>query len=114
MTKALLVPAGDVISGGPRITVETVDGLGDYQRLVGGFVEAIYLDDATVLVNEEGLPIGLKENVVVSAYLAAKGAPVGRIVGDALLVGPVVGDQFADVPESILQVLGHLQSGGIG
>lgn len=76
------------------------DELREYQRRVGGYVEAVGLDGGAVLLcNEEGKLRGLPHNVTL---------PGGEeIVGTAVIVG-VDGDEFADAPYRIAEARSRL------
>lgn len=59
----------------------TKASLADMQRAVGGYIEPVDTKDFTVMVNEEGLLIGLPLNAVASAI-------TGRyLVGNVAIVG---------------------------
>lgn len=66
------------------------------QRSVAGFIETITLvrEKAVMIVNEEGVLLGLPVNVIASAVANT------QIVGTAIVVG-VDGEEFADVPEDV-------------
>ncbi len=56
------------------------------QALVGGYIEFVSLRDGSALVvNEEGLLLGLEPNPTATAIAVTKGMPV-RIVGTALFL----------------------------
>lgn len=70
--------------------------LGALQNEVGGYIEVVMLSDkAAMIVNEEGLLLGLSPNVIASAAAGT------LIVGNALIVG-VDGEDFTDVPSDII------------
>lgn len=66
------------------------------QRSVAGFIETITLvrEKAVMIVNEEGVLLGLPVNVIASAVANT------QIVGTAIVVG-VDGEEFTDVPEDV-------------
>lgn len=66
------------------------------QRSVAGFIETITLvrDRVVMIVNEEGVLLGLPVNVIASAVANT------QIVGTAIVVG-VDGEEFTDVPEDV-------------
>ena len=66
------------------------------QEAVGGYIETVRLrvDNAVMIVNEEGLLLGMPYNATASALA---GQP---IVGTAVVVG-VNGDEFTDIPDII-------------
>lgn len=82
MVRALHVP----VSGSAQVV--QVDALTDYQRLVGGFIEAIPRPPSglTVYVDEEGLGKNLAPNWSLYVLLRALG-PGQTFVGDALIFG---------------------------
>jgi len=50
-------------------TVEIIDAsLDSLQKIVGGYIEAVYIDDFALVVNEEGVLKGLPYNAHVSGY----------------------------------------------
>ena len=66
----------------PQVTcLETNPPLADLQKSVGGFIEAVYLDDGRCMwVNEEGLLKGLEYNVEASKIARQ------HIFGDVVIV----------------------------
>lgn len=105
MTNALVIPADPSIP----VHVETVAGLPDYQRLTGGYIEAVPLDreDLTLFVNEEGKVVNLERNeradTLWRQLLTSGRIPGDYIAGDAVLVGfdPETGEQI-DVPQEFM------------
>ena len=95
--KALLIPAS-----GSVVEVEQ-DGLGDLQRLVEGYVEALPVDgrqDATAYVNEEGLQEGLPGNARATQLL---GIP---IAGPAVLCGfDATTGEHKSIPDDLAQAV---------
>lgn len=76
--------------------IEIENTLGALQNEVGGYIEVVMLSDkAAMIVNEEGLLLGLSPNVIASAAAGT------LIVGNALIVG-VDGEDFTDVPFDII------------
>ena len=78
--------------GFPPVTREVENELEDLQRLVGGYIEAVRLDDIIILVNEEGKNLGLPPNFYVEAI-------------DDMIVGPAVfvrenKEEFASMSEN--------------
>lgn len=50
-------------------TVEIIDaGLDSLQKIVGGYIEAVYVDEFALVVNEEGVLKGLPYNAHVRGY----------------------------------------------
>lgn len=84
------------LEGRTHETVEVENTLEALQAEVGGYIETVRLrvDNAVMIVNEEGLLLGLPYNAAASALA---GQP---IVGTALVVG-VDGDGFTDAPNVI-------------
>lgn len=85
MTKALkITPAGEILD------VEVAE-LEDYQREVGGWIEALPLGEAHILVvNEEGKFVDPRYNLLATLLVAQHEtgiAPGDYIVGNALVVG---------------------------
>jgi hypothetical protein len=70
------------------------------QRSVAGFIETITLvrEKAVMIVNEEGVLLGLPVNVIASAVANT------QIVGTAIVVG-VDGEEFTDVPDDVVQCI---------
>lgn len=49
--------------------VEIIDAsLDSLQKIVGGYIDAVYIDDFALVVNEEGVLKGLPYNAHVSGY----------------------------------------------
>ena len=84
------------LEGRTHETIEIENTLEALQKAVGGYIETVRLrvDNAVMIVNEEGLLLGLPFNAVASA-LAGQ-----TIVGVALAVG-VDGEEFTDAPNII-------------
>ena len=84
------------LEGRTHETIDIENTLEALQKAVGGYIETVRLrvDNAVMIVNEEGLLLGLPFNAVASA-LAGQ-----TIVGVALVVG-VDGEEFTDAPNII-------------
>ena len=84
------------LEGRTHETIDIENTLEALQKAVGGYIETVRLrvDNAVMIVNEEGLLLGLPFNAVASA-LAGQ-----TIVGVALVVG-VDGGEFTDAPNII-------------
>ena len=84
------------LEGRTHETIDIENTLEALQKAVGGYIETVRLrvDNAVMIVNEEGLLLGLPFNAVASA-LAGQ-----TIVGVALAVG-VDGEEFTDAPNII-------------
>lgn len=78
-----------------------VDGYEAMKEVVGGWVEGVTLRQARMYVNEEGLLRGLPVNPRASAlYLFTHGIISTPIVGDVLILGPIVDDgEDSDIPQ---------------
>ena len=78
------------------IEVNIDNSLEALQAAVGGYIETLTLipDQVVMIVNEEGLLMGLEVNPFASAVAGT------TIVGNALVVG-VDGEEFTDVPDKI-------------
>lgn len=75
--------------GEPWELADVENTLEAMQAEVGGYIEAVpFTADACIVVNEEGLILGLPYNVNFAGL---------RLYGTVLLVG-VAGDEFCDVP----------------
>lgn len=84
------------------IAKEVDNTLESMQGLVGGYIEAINIEDGLVLIVDEEGKIKGKE---LNFYL-----PGDIVVGTAMLVGEK-GEEFADVPEYARKLLeGHYSS----
>lgn len=84
------------LEGRTHETIEIENTLEALQKVVGGYIETVRLrvGNAVMIVNEEGLLLGLPYNTVASGFA---GQP---IVGTALIVG-VNGEEFTDIPDVI-------------
>ena len=76
--------------------IEVENTLEALQKQVGGYIETVTLvqEKAVMIVNEEGLLLGLTINPAASALAGVK------IVGPALIVG-VGGEDFCDLAPEI-------------
>lgn len=71
---------------------EIENNLASFQAVVGGYIEAVCGNVATIYVNEEGLLQSLPFNPLATLFAQRiLGAPV-HLVGTALIVGPPDGD----------------------
>lgn len=84
------------LEGKAHEVIEIENTLEALQKVVGGYIETVRLriGNAVMIVNEEGLLLGLPYNTVASGFA---GQP---IVGTALIVG-VSGEEFTDIPDVI-------------
>jgi len=90
---AILIPT----SGDPYLfdVPDTLDGL--QQSIGGGYIETVSArvgdNPVTLIVDEDGFSKGLPRNARASAF-----DPYGRLlVGDALMVGPVRGENLTSL-----------------
>lgn len=92
--KAILITLDE-----PKI-IEIENELEALQEAVDGYIETVTLipDKVEMIVNEEGLIKGMKQNFVASVIAGT------CIVGNALIVG-VDGENFSDVPDEWIKVL---------
>ena len=76
--------------------IEIENTLEALQAAVGGYIETVRLrvGDAVMIVNEEGLLLGLPYNTLASGFAGRE------IVGTAIIVG-VNGEEFTDIPNVI-------------
>jgi hypothetical protein len=71
---------------------EIDNGLGSFQAVVGGYIEGVFGNVATIYVNEEGLLMRLPFNPIATLFANhILGAGV-RLHGTALIVGPSDGE----------------------
>ena len=84
------------LEGKAHEVIEIENTLEALQKVVGGYIETVRLrvGNAVMIVNEEGLLLGLPYNTLASGFA---GQP---IVGTALIVG-VNGEEFTDIPDVI-------------
>lgn len=100
MAMAMIIPA----DSDKEIYYENLEGLEDYQRVVGGYIETIpYRENVVPYFNEEGKILGLPENVRATALLRNSIYPDDYIAGECILVGfdPETGED-QDIPEGAL------------
>jgi uncharacterized protein DUF3846 len=83
-------------------TVEAVEvsSLKDYQAIVGGYIELVYLDDGVMYVNEEGKLLDLPYNAIATEVSSLV---FDVIMGDALVLGPG-DDEGNDTPVTDAQI----------
>ena len=74
--------------------------LEELQEAVGGYIEAVRLPfhDSVMIVNEEGLLLGLKINIIASEIANQP------IVGNALILG-VDGEEFTDITDDMIKFI---------
>ncbi|MDQ1206229.1 DUF3846 domain-containing protein [Microbacterium sp. SORGH_AS_0862] len=107
MVRGVLIPAAD----GRDLTAYEAVELEDYQRAVGGWIEAVDLPafGSTLFVNEEGLLRGSPFNrraTFLWWFHVPRARNQARLVGDALLVGlPDKAGEMTDLPDDALRSL---------
>lgn len=107
MTKALKITTAGAIS------IVDVNELEDYQREVGGDIQAVPVSDTyTMVLDEEGKLKGAASNPIAT-LLRTHLAPADIIVGDALIVrsaDDITGDwgDIDEVAERQIRALGAL------
>lgn len=107
MVRGVLIPAAD----SHDLTAYDAVGLEDYQRAVGGWIEAVDLPafGSTLFVNEEGLLRGLSFNrraTFLWWFHVPRARNQARLVGDALLAGlPDEAGEMTDLPDDALRSL---------
>lgn len=107
MVRGVLIPAADSHDLTDYDAVE----LEDYQRAVGGWIEAVDLPafGSALFVNEEGLLRGLPFNrraTFLWWFHVPRARNQARLVGDALLVGlPDEAGEMTDLPDDVLRSL---------
>lgn len=74
--------------------------LEEIQKAVGGYIESVSLPlrDSVMIVNEEGLLLGLKINIIASEIANQP------IVGNALILG-VDGEEFTDITDDMIKFI---------
>lgn len=85
--KALIVSPDGIVR-----ETDIENELGAFQGVVGGYIEGVFGNVATIYVNEEGLLMSLPWNLLATHFAnKVLGTPV-NLVGTALIVGPGDGD----------------------
>ena len=78
-------------------TTEIENELGPYQAVVGGYIEGVVSDVATIYVNEEGLLMRLPFNPLATLFANDFLGLLGmQLFGTALILGPP--DEGEDTP----------------
>jgi hypothetical protein len=85
-------------------------GLSDYQGLVGGWIEHVYLPDHDVIavVNEEGVPQGLHMNTRATSVVSACLGRAQPLFGTVVFVGNGDDGDEADIPDDFVETWMHL------
>ena len=88
-------------------TVEKTQMMYDLETMrgiVGGYIEGVFLPDATVYVNEEGHLLGLPPNERILEIVGSYSPYSLRLLGDAIILGkPDLFGYDTDVPNHILK-----------
>ena len=105
MARSIIIPAEFRF----QLARTSLIGLPDYQRVVGGWVEQVALDDRLVLlVDEEGRMKGLPINrraTLLRRLLSPSARDELAIVGNAVLLRVPLDEQFRDVPLDVEKLL---------
>lgn len=89
--KVLMIPADR-----PAYVTNIENNLNNFQRNVGGYIQAVYLAEDTALIcNEEGKLMGLQVNKNIPKHFIRNDI----IVGDCFICG-VAGENFCDINDS--------------
>ena len=105
MTRCIIIP----VEWNYPLTRTELVSLADFQRVVGGWIEHVGLnEELALLVDEEGrvkhLPINRRATLLRRLYHeASRESPA--IVGSAVLIGPPIEEEFGDVPEMLERLL---------
>lgn len=86
-------------------------GLSDYQELVGGWIEHVYLPDRDVIavVNEEGVPQGLHMNTRATSVVSACLGRAQPLFGTVVFIGDGSDDdEEVDIPDDFVETWMHL------
>lgn len=83
--------------------------LSEYQTLVGGWIEHIYLPGGVIaVVNEEGALAGLPVNTRATSVVSALLGRAQPIVGAAVFIGTGDNGDEADIPDGFVETWMHL------
>lgn len=97
-----------VIDPRGNVTVRPVDGLEQIQKIVGGWIEGVYLGpDMTAFVNEEGKLLNLPFNERATK-LFQKTHPMTEdyLCGNLVIFGPI--DEDGEVTDITAQILAEI------
>lgn len=108
MVKGLFIPC----SADQPILEGTFNELSDYQQVVGGYIEAVYVRNHpfVLVVNEDGRAkrLAMNRRATILWWLHNPAAIGGsQLRGDVVIVGPVKHDDFTDVPANMIEMLLH-------
>lgn len=83
--------------------------LRDYQDLVGGWIEHVYLPNGVIaVVNEEGIPQGLHVNTRATSVVSAALGRAQPLFGTVVFVGTTDDGDEADIPDDFVETWMHL------
>lgn len=100
----VVVKAGEL----PEVAV-IPNELHEFQRIVGGYIEVLYLPDGTALVvNETGKIDGLEPNFEIC--LDGEGRLWDEIVGDVFFVGVGEEDFVSLTDKEVIKILGKFST----
>lgn len=100
MAMAMIIP----VNPNEDIFYKDLDGLDEYQAIVGGMVETLpYRENVVPYYNEEGKIFGLPRNERATAILRNHLQPKDYVAGNCIFVGfdPETGED-KDIPEGAL------------
>ncbi|MFW8744808.1 DUF3846 domain-containing protein [Mesorhizobium japonicum] len=105
MARSIIIPAESRF----QLARTSLIGLQDFQRAVGGWVEQVTItDQLAMLVDEEGrmknLPIN-RRATLLRRLLSPSSRDELAIVGNAVLLGVPLYEQFRDVPQDVEKLL---------
>lgn len=88
--------------------IDIENSLKALQKAVDGNIENVTLitDKATMIVNEEGLLLGMKRNGIASIIAGTE------IVGPALIIG-ISGEEYCDIPNDVKRFIRVRYGGGV-
>jgi len=104
------MPRAVILKASGEIRVENLNDLGDYQKAVGGLIEIVHIPEtktreaADLVLNEEGLLLGLERNHLAEKILTDHvGALCHILVGDGFVIGVDVDEgEFTDAPDWVI------------
>lgn len=83
--------------------------LSDYQALVGGWIEHVYLPGGVIaVVNEEGIPQGLHMNSRATSVVSACLGRAQTLFGTVVFVGTTDEGDEGDIPDDFVETWMHL------
>lgn len=104
MVAAIILKAGS-----SEVFIEDLEPtLGNLQSIVGGYIEAVTLNNATLYCNEEGKLHGLPFNGLATAFVHEMGF-YDLIVGDVVIFGPPENGEDTNVRSDIIHLMTAIQ-----